>query len=416
MLKKKLMFYCQHVLGMGHFIRSAEIVRGLDAFEVVFLNGGEIVPGFTLPSNVEVINLPPIKADPEFRDIHVGDGLRDEVGGGSANLDEIKEIRRQRILAEFDRVRPDVLVIELFPFGRLKFAFELIPLLERAKTAESRTKVAGSLRDILVSKREQRQFEEEACRIVNRYYDLLLVHSDPRFQCLDETFSRVSELKCPILYTGFVRQTESEEAPEAAADPPPVTSGEKTILVSLGGGRVGVELIDCVIEASALIRDKLSHRILIFTGPYLPASEFLRLQAKIAGNPRIILRRYTTRFISYMREADLSISMAGYNTCMNIVTTGVRAIVSPFIGNNNQEQTIRAEKLNALGIVEVIHSHELTPRQLSEKIFSALDRPGPRRDAPALDLDGVARTSAGLNQLVAAGSGEQAPEAKSWMT
>jgi predicted glycosyltransferase len=108
--KKRLLFYCQHVLGMGHFIRSTEIVRGLSDFDVTFLNGGEIVPGFDLPASVEVVNLPPIKSDNEFR------GL--QAASGEHSLEEIKAIRTEKILAEYNRVQPDVLVIELFPFGR----------------------------------------------------------------------------------------------------------------------------------------------------------------------------------------------------------------------------------------------------------------------------------------------------------
>ncbi|HKC86185.1 MAG TPA: glycosyl transferase, partial [Blastocatellia bacterium] len=108
-MKKRAMFYCQSVLGMGHFIRSAEIARGLadNGFEVSFLNGGETAGGLELPSSIAVVNLPPIKSDAEFREIRAADGSRD--------LEEIKEERRRRILAEFARFRPQVLIIELFP-------------------------------------------------------------------------------------------------------------------------------------------------------------------------------------------------------------------------------------------------------------------------------------------------------------
>ncbi|MCI0661798.1 MAG: glycosyl transferase, partial [Acidobacteria bacterium] len=346
--------------------------------------------GFELPSAVEIIHLPPIKADAEFRDILAVDG--------SLSLHEIKEKRKRRILDEFNRIKPDLLVIELFPFGRLKFAYELVPLLERAKVAGSATKVVCSLRDILVSKREQQQFEEECCRIVNRYFDLLLVHSDPRFQRLEETFPRVADLKCPIHYTGFVRQTiEGERG--LIDDLPGATKGEKTILVSIGGGRVGSELIECAIEASALLSDSLAHRLLIFTGPYLPETELRMLQAKIDGRSNLRLRRYTTQFISYLRMADLSISMAGYNTCLNIIATGVRAIVYPFTGNNNEEQTIRANKLSGLGIVEVIHPQNLKPELLAEKITLVLNRPASLINAPGLDLGGVEKTAAVLDNL-----------------
>lgn len=401
-VKKKLLFYCQHVLGMGHFIRSAEIVRGLKDFDVFFLNGGEIVPGFDLPASVEVINLPPIKADAEFRDIHVA--------AGAQSLDEIKEARKQRILAEYERIKPDVLVIELFPFGRLKFAFELLPLLERSK-AEGRTKIVCSLRDILVSKREQQLFEEEACRLFNQYFDLLLIHSDPRLQRLEETFPRATDLKPPIHYTGFVMQPRDDDDSALLEIDEWMATGEQKILVSIGGGRVGSELIDCAIESSHLL--DAPHRMLIFTGPYLPEAEWQRLRNKTADKPQIRLARYTTQFLAHLRRADLSISMAGYNTCMNIIATGARAIVYPFTGNNNQEQTIRAHKLRALGLVEVIHGDELRPEQLAAQMAMLLKQPQAQRTAPALDLAGVKKTAVALNKLVALGRQQSSAEKQS---
>lgn len=380
--RKKLLFYCQHVLGMGHFVRSAALVRGLNNFDVYFLNGGEIVPGFGLPVTVKMINLPPLQADAEFRDIHAV--------GGAQNLDAIKAARRQRILAEYDRIRPDVLVIELFPFGRLKFAFELLPLLERAQAG--RTKIVCSLRDILVSKREQQQFEEEACRLVNHYFDLLLVHADPRLQRLEETFPRAAELRPPLVYTGFVAPDEGagelDEWMTAGAAP--------KILVSIGGGRVGRELIDCAIASSRLLA--WPHRMLIYTGPYLPDADFAALQTVVAAQPQIKLARYTTHFLAQLRQADLSISMAGYNTCMNIITAQTRAIVYPFTGNNNQEQTIRAHKLRALGLLEVIHRPELKPENLRTQMQMLLAQPR-ARIAPTLDLNGVTKTATELMKL-----------------
>jgi predicted glycosyltransferase len=387
--KKRVMFYCQHVLGRGHFIRSAEIVRGLMDFDVCFLNGGEIVSGFELPQFVELINLHPIRSDAEFREIQaVGDSL---------SLVEIKEIRKQRILAEYERFRPELLVIELFPFGRRKFAFELVPLLERIQADGRRTKVICSLRDILVSKRDQARFDEQVCQTVNQYFDLLLVHSDPQFQRLEETFPRAHDLRCPIQYTGFVTQSadQSGESDELA----PRDDHERQIIVSIGGGRVGGELPDCAIEASAMIESQIPHRLQIFAGPYMAEEEYQRLQRKVAGRPNIRLERYTTEFVSLLKRADLSLSMAGYNTCLNIIATGARAIVYPFTGNNNEEQTIRALKLEQLGLLDVIQAHELLPVRLAEMMIEALNKPKGARAIPALDLRGVERTAAALSEL-----------------
>jgi predicted glycosyltransferase len=384
MKKKKVIFYCQHVLGLGHLIRGLEIVRGLsEFFDVSFLNGGEITHEIAIPSSVEVVNLPPVKSDAEFRGIYT---VND-----SEKIDETLEKRKGLIIDHYQRILPDLLVIELFPFGRRTFAGELVPLLEQIRLGGRRTKVICSLRDILVSKREQEQFEEEACRIVNRYFDLLLVHSDPRFQRLDDTFPRVADLKCPICYTGFVVRTEKEKRRK-------IDNEKMEIIVSIGGGRVGIELIESAVESSGLLDHQFPHRMYIFTGPYMPQAEFERLRSKIDGRANIFLQRYTTDFVSYLRRADLSISMAGYNTCMNIISERVRAIVYPFTGNNNQEQSIRAGKLEKLGILDVIHSNELVPETFAGKIVDALAKPRPARFD--FDLCGVEKTVEALIEIL----------------
>ncbi|MFQ5544144.1 MAG: glycosyltransferase, partial [Nitrospiria bacterium] len=388
MKKKKVLFYCQHVLGMGHLIRSREIVHGLKDFEVCFLNGGEIVPGFEFSSEISVVNLPPIKSDAEFKEI--------QGAGGFQSLKALKAARTKEILAEYTRFKPDALIIELFPFGRRKFAFELVPLLCRIQLDGNRTKVVCSLRDILVSKRDQTRHEDQVCYMMNRYFDLLLIHSDPKFQKLDETYSRMNDLENQIRYTGFVANSvskrETDQEDKVLIEP----SETPLILSSIGGGRVGIELLECAIAASSIVEKSLPHRLLIFTGPYLSDDDFLNLQALVAGKQNITLKRYTTDFLSYMKIADLSISMAGYNTCMNILTTETKAIVLPFTGNNNEEQTIRAEKLEALGLVSMIRPDTLNPLTLSEKILKSLKSTSV---AMPLNLNGAENTAIFLKEM-----------------
>jgi predicted glycosyltransferase len=85
---------------------------------------------------------------------------------------------------------------------------------------------------------------------------------------------------------------------------------------------------------------------------------------------------------------------------MNIISAGVCAIVYPFTGNNNQEQTIRANKLQQLGVVDVIDQRELTPTFLAEKMMEAMTRPEHVKEVPALNLNGAANTAAALLDLV----------------
>ena len=47
-------------------------------------------------------------------------------------------LRRRLMLEPQAEPRPEVLFVELFPFGRKKFAVELVPLLEAAREAADR--------------------------------------------------------------------------------------------------------------------------------------------------------------------------------------------------------------------------------------------------------------------------------------
>ncbi len=148
-MKKRVMFYCQSLLGIGHFIRSRELLFALRDFEVCFLYGGEAVPGFHWPDWVKVVYLPALRSDTAFEHLYVV--------GDQGSLEEVKTQRKELLLATFDRFSPDILLIELFPFGRKKFNFELLPLLTHARSLQPGLKIVCSLRDILVHRASQEQ-------------------------------------------------------------------------------------------------------------------------------------------------------------------------------------------------------------------------------------------------------------------
>ncbi len=377
---KSLMFYCQHILGIGHLIRSMEIVRGLTQdFKICFINGGEVIQGFQIPEGVEVVNLPPIKTDSEFHDLQIPEGFE--------SVEALMEVRRDQLLEVLERLQPEVLMVELYPFGRRRFSTELVPLLEQAKIVG--TKVVCSLRDIVVTKQDQARHEDKVCKLMNRYFDQLLIHGDPQFMPLEESFSRVRDLICDVHYTGYVVQCERDSSP-IELNAPSLKFNKPLILATVGGGRFGHELLDCVAQSSSLLEALIPHHIYMFAGPFCPDDVFLRLQEIANSRSNLTVDRYTPNLLNYMKEADLSISMAGYNTTMNVLTTGVRSMLLPFMGNDDQEQRIRSEKLEDLGIVHVIRPEELNPQRFAQAVILHLNQtPSPI----TFDLQGVAKTA-----------------------
>jgi predicted glycosyltransferase len=388
----RVLIYCQHVLGMGHLIRSMAIARALKNCAVTFINGGESLSGVEVPPWVSIENLPSISSDSEFQEL--------KIHRQDMTLEQVQRARRNRLIALFDRLCPDVLLIELFPFGRKRFAFELLPLLAHIRLAGSSTKVACSLRDILVTKTDQARHEDWVVSLMNRYFDLLLIHSDPTFQTLDETFSRRTDLRCDVQYTGFVTQDSETLSDLTAVDQRGPADDRPLILASVGGGRVGYELLDNAVRASSLLTPTIRHRLLLFTGPYMPDHQHKQLQHLAAQQPHIEVHRFTPSFQSLMRQAALSISMAGYNTCMNVLKTGTKALVLPFTGHKNDEQPIRAKKLEKRGLLTVLEPEDLIPDRLAAKIERSLSE-SPIISCHSINTDGGKHTAGAIERLAA---------------
>jgi len=370
---KRLMFYCQHILGMGHLVRSMAIVRGLTAeFEVCFINGGPAIAGFEIPSGVEMLQLLPLTTDAEFTHLNLPEGFE--------SLEAVFDARRQQMIAALQQWQPDLLMVELFPFGRRRFSPELIPLIEAARHCG--TKVVSSLRDIVVTKQDQERHEAKVCKLINQYFDLLLIHGDPQLMPLERSFSRVRDLQCPVYYTGYV----VPNSVSATSSPNP----QPSIVCSVGGGRFGHELLRAVAAASADLAQRIPHQVQLFTGPFAPNALLEELQGVAKTRSNLTVERYTPNLIPYLQQADLSINMGGYNTTLNVLQTGTRSLLLPFRGNGDQEQTIRAKRLEALGVVSVLRPEDLFPQCLAEKIVDALER---KPSAIAFDCNGVAKTA-----------------------
>ncbi len=390
-VRPRLMFYCQHARGLGHLVRSIEILRGLTGFEVTFINAGDLIEGLELPPWVEVVDLPLLNVDRDFDRV---EGSRE-----ARTVEAVKRARKERLIAVWQRTRPEILMIELFPFGRKKFEFELIPLLQEVVRKKAGTKVVCSLRDILVSRADQSTWEERVCDLANAYFDLILIHSDRQFQRLEETFGKVPDLRCDIRYTGFAVQSPHKGSPDAGEPLLLPGDGKPLIVASIGGGLIGGEMLNCAIQASQSIRDIRPHHLTVITGPRFPEADWQHVQDLTRGKPGIDLLRYTGRFLDYLENANLSISLAGYNTCMNILTTGVPALVYPVTGYNKDEQIIRSTKLEALGAVSVLWPEDLIPETLGRRILTALERKR-TRIAAVLDTRGVENTARILMELV----------------
>lgn len=374
----KVLFHVQHLLGIGHVRRAAAIARALveAGFAVTVAQGGFSVPG-TDWGGAEVVPLPPVRsADTGFRTLLDAEDKPIDTGW--------KKRRAADLLALLARTRPDILLVETFPFGRRAFAFELVPMLEIARRASPRPLVACSVRDILVDKKDPTKVEAMADTAL-ALFDLVLVHGDPAVIPFEASFPPAPRVAGLIRYTGYVGAPSTREAPPG--------DGVDEVIVSVGGGAVGAELLRTALAARALSGQR-DARWRLLAGPDLPAGTVAELTAAAAdGVPsrQIIVEPARSDFPSLLARCRLSVSQAGYNTVMDVVRAGCRAVFVPFAAAGETEQTRRAELLAARGHCLVVPEAGLTPERLARAVDDAMAAPPPPRAALALD---GARTAA----------------------
>jgi len=372
MTQRRVLFYVQHLLGIGHWRRAAALAEAMQraGLAVTVLAGGpaESHGEGTRDGGFETIQLPPARAaDASFRTIVDVEGRP---------IDEaFKERRRDLVLAAFARLRPDIVLIESFPFGRRAFRFELQPLIAAARQAVPRPAILASVRDVLVAKNDPAR-AAEIVDTVRRDFDLVLVHGDPALIELTASFPAAGLIADRLRYTGYVA------GPPGADDG---VAGAGEVIVSAGGGAVGLALLRAALAARP--RSPLADaRWRLIAGPHLPDADYAALAAALPGG--VILERFRDDFPALLRRCILSISQAGYNTTLDIIRARPRAIVVPFAAGGETEQAMRSALLAERGVLHVVPEAELDGPRLAAAIVDAMAMPRPF--APlAVHLDGA---------------------------
>ena len=371
----RVMVYVQHLLGIGHQMRAAAIIRAIQAagLDVTCVSGGE-AGGMPDLGGARLIQLPPVKAaDATFARLVDPDGRE---------IDDVwRERRREALLAAFHEVAPRVLLVESFPFGRWQFRFELMPLLRAARNRD--VAIASSVRDILVEKNKPGR-QEKIVTILRDYFDAVLVHGDESLVPFGTTFGAAGDIADLIRYTGYV----APPAPDAAPEGP----GKGEVVVAAGGGAVGGKLLRTALAARPLTSMAEAPWRLI-TGPNLAAEE----QAKLVETQGVTVEMLRQDYREVLSRAALSVSQAGYNSVMDILVTGVRAVLVPFAAEGETEQAVRACLLAERERVQVADEATLTPETLAAAIGEALSRPAPMLEG--LVLDGAAATARAVRKL-----------------
>jgi len=374
----KVLFYVQHLLGIGHLKRAATLSRAMEAagFAVTIVSGGKTVPGINIGS-AHFIQLPAMRSKDEHFSVMLDDNDQPVDDG-------LRSARRDMLLDTIATLKPSLVLTELFPFGRRHLRNEIIPMIEAALNLSPQAKIICSVRDILVepSKKER---GPEMVEMVQRYYDHVLVHGDPDLVPFDKTFPLASQIGDRLSYTGYIVD-------------PPQNAGEvglDEIIVSAGGGALSEPLFSAAIDARP--QTVFANNVWrLLAGPSLPPDAYKRLESRITDG--IILERARPDFTSMLANCALSISQGGYNTVMDVLAARTRAVIAPYAGGKETEQTLRARLLSADNLFQVVWEQDLSTETLAKAVNAAAAHGKP--SSGGIASDGANKSAALLSNLV----------------
>lgn len=356
-----------HLLGAGHLTRAAALARAFaeKGHPTTLVSGGAPIRLVDLDS-ISLVQLPPVRIlGTDFKT------LLDETG---APIDDNRLDRRRSLLIEtLKAVRPDIIITELFPFGRRVLADEFTALIDEARALRLRPLILCSIRDILAAAKPER-VEETHARLL-RDYDAVLVHGDPQLVPLEASWPVDERISPLIRYTGYVDEN---------SDPVP-GGARQGIVVSGGSSAASLPLYRAAIAAAHGIADR-PWRILVGRG--VAEDVFQTLKAQAPAHAKV--ERARPDFRTLLAQAELSVSQAGYNTMVDVLRSGVRPVLVPFEAGHETEQRLRAERLKDLGSAGIVPECELSPRRLAEAIRRGLSQPPSA--PPRLSFDGARRS------------------------
>lgn len=365
----KVLIWTQHLLGMGHLMRSMNIAQALGqaGHQVILVSGGQVADDVR-SQDFTIVRLPAVRAKDELFDELVDLNGQDVTPG-------LLLQRKQLLLETFASFFPDCVITETFPFGRRLVQDEVIALITAAHSLYRRPRIVASVRDVLQRPRKT----ERALRMVeyaHANYDMVLAHGDERIVPAETSFPELRRVRHLLRYTGYIGRM-----------PSPGARRRDEVLVSAGGGAVG----DALIRAAVAARELSSLRNLpwtVVTGP-LSASD-------LRGTHGITFVRHLPDLSERLAHAALSVSQAGYNTVVETIAGGTPSVVVPFETEREREQITRATCLAARDLLTVVRSDQLSPASLAAAIDERAARGMPGH---SINLEGQSGTVAALSEL-----------------
>ncbi|WP_323958642.1 glycosyl transferase family 28 [Arthrobacter sp. JZ12] len=385
----RVILYSHDSQGLGHARRNLALAHALTSS---FAESGRLVSGVLVTG---VVGATRFEAPPGWDWLLIPAIAKSPAGYVPRNLavgqKRVVKVRSSLTAVILEDFRPHLVIVDRHPFGVDE---ELAKGLERLRRKRPGCRIVLGLREVLdrpsVARREWEALDLEKVR---RIFDELWVYGDPSVHNPVQSGEIPRGLSALIRYTGYLSAGRTARRRTGGTRLP-------YIVTMAGGGSDGLELT--LTAARAPVPSGYEH--LIITGPQMPKDHRTRVEAVAQPGTRVVSS--VRDGLAEIQSAAAVVSMGGYNTVCEIMSTGTPALIIPRV-HPRCEQLIRARGLARRGLLDFCHPAEFTPNVLAGWLKDVVGREVPRS---GVNLDGLASAYEFASQLV--GDSSQSPAAK----
>jgi predicted glycosyltransferase len=378
----RILLYSHDTFGLGNIRRTLllaqEVIEQYPRAAVLLITGSQMIHSFRIPNGVDYIKLPCLDRI---------DAERYESRFLLECSEAVKRTRRAIIERTVLGFAPDLMIVDKRPAG---VDGELSDTLTALRNGNFPTRLVLGVRDILDEPRKTRESlrNNHSFEIIRDYYDEVWIYGSQLI------FDTVSEYEFPedvariTHYCGYLKR------PTLTT---PRNNGPPHVLVTTGGGGDGSRMIETYLEGLSNLPRNVALKSTIVFGPQMSVDKRTALVSSFAYLTDVEFREFEPELAQLYAEADLVVSMAGYNTVCELLSFGRNAILVPR-AQPVKEQLIRARLLAAAGLFEIVEPNDLTPEILLTKVLASLkDASGP---PVRVDLQGLPRIRERMRELL----------------
>jgi predicted glycosyltransferase len=378
----RFLLYSHDTCGLGNIRRtlllSQTLVAEYPCATVLIVTGSPVIHEFRIPERSDYIKLPCL--DRTSADCYTPSFL----DGCGAEVEAMRRGVLQKAVLGF---APDLMIVDKRPAG---VGGELLDTIRALRARPDPPRLVVGIRDILDAPGPTRASLKRTRDLttIARYYDEVWIYGERSIFDPTSEYDFPPEVTARTRFCGYLKR-------------PTVTRSQRIgaarVLVTTGGGSDGLVVIETYLEALQTVPRDVPLRTTVVLGPQMPAADRAVLFGRYAALPGVQFVDFEPDLAGRYADADVVVSMAGYNTVCELLSFDLRAVLVPRaypVG----EQLLRARLFAARGLFDYVEPQDLNPAILMGRVLAALSRPSP--SASMVDLDGLSRVRARVDALL----------------